>query len=192
MTQYKVVGVTFEGRQEIIQEVIDSYKAKGKLKSWDNQTDEQIIADSLEGPEFEGQVLNSVITLKKEPNNPHDPKAIAVYLQDAQLKKHHIGYIPKEQTDEVSNLMKTTTRIDAEFIGGRYKAIEEAEDDTEYIEVREETIGILISPVDVQQSADNNPFIQKGDGSPKAKMMGRLGCGAILVVLLLIILIIVL
>ncbi|WP_277680046.1 HIRAN domain-containing protein, partial [Gracilibacillus dipsosauri] len=85
----KVVGVTKGNRQEVIRSIIDSYVEKGKLKSFEGLSDED-------------QVLKGIASLEKEPDNPHDPNAIKVMLNDAHGKKYHVGYIAKEQTAEVS------------------------------------------------------------------------------------------
>lgn len=43
------------------------------------------------------------ITLKPEPDNPHDPDAIAVYDQSG---KHHIGYLYREDCPRIHEKMK--------------------------------------------------------------------------------------
>ncbi|WOV83902.1 HIRAN domain-containing protein [Sporosarcina jeotgali] len=195
MPELNVVGVIYDNpdgtnRQEVIRHVINSYKSKGKLKPWDNLTDEQIIADGAEGHEYENQVVKAAARLVKEPNNPHDPNAIKVILIDAERKKHHVGYIPKEKTAEVSRLMKTLNRIDVEFTGGQYKAIDIDDDENEYIDTYSENYGVILHTVDVVELTENNPFLKAGDGSPKAKMAGRLGCGLMVFILIMIVVII--
>lgn len=195
LVKYKVVGVIYDNpdgknRQEIIRYVADTYRTKGMLKPWNNLTDEQIIAEATEGHEYENQVVKAAARLVKEPNNPHDPNAIKVILIDAERKKHHVGYIPKENTAEISRLMKTLHRIDVEFTGGQYKAIDIDNEDNEYIDTYSENYGIILHTVDVVELTENNPFLKAGDGSPKAKMAGRLGCGLMVFILIMIIVII--
>ena len=168
--ELKVVGVTKGNRQEVIRSIIDSYVEKGKLKSFEGLSDED-------------QVLRGIASLEKEPDNPHDPNAIKVMLNDAHGKKHHVGYIAKEQTAEVSELMKRTPRIDVEFTGGKYITEEE-----------ELTTGIVLHLVDVVEYVENNPvlnkLLEKGDGTRKTKILNRLGCGLLLFIVFMIMIII--
>ncbi|MGA9341076.1 MAG: HIRAN domain-containing protein [Rhodanobacteraceae bacterium] len=40
------------------------------------------------------------VRLEAEPNNAHDPEAVAVYLQE-----HKIGYVPRQQAPAVGRLL---------------------------------------------------------------------------------------
>jgi hypothetical protein len=44
--------------------------------------------------------LGTVVTLASEPDNPHDPNAVAIYLKDNKL-----GYVPKEKNAQLSSLL---------------------------------------------------------------------------------------
>ena len=89
MTEIKVVGVTYEGREEAIKHVIDSNSHKD-------------IGHSLKG----------VARLKKDPSNQYDPNAIKILFQDGKGKWFHAGYVPREQTKDVALLMKNIKRFD--------------------------------------------------------------------------------
>lgn len=192
--ELKVVGVTKGNRQEVIRSVIDSYVEKGKLKSFEGLSDEEIINKNMSGTEFEDQVLKGIASLEKETDNPHDPNAIKVMLNDAYGKKHHVGYIAKEQTAEVSDLLKRSPRIDVEFTGGKYKQVDKDDDDKEYITEEELTTGVALHLVDVVEYVENNPVLnkvlEKGDGTRKTKILNRLGCGLLLFIVFMIIIII--
>lgn len=95
MDEIKVVGTTYENRDEVIEYVVDSHKAKGTP-------------------------LKAVARLKKEPSNPHDPNAIKVMFKDAKGKWFHVGYVPREQTVKVAKLMKKVSRFDVKVNLGRY------------------------------------------------------------------------
>jgi len=55
----------------------------------------------------EGHVLlpqlttGQLLTLRREPNNPHDPKAIAVFAASG----HQLGYLPRRLNEIPANLM---------------------------------------------------------------------------------------
>lgn len=49
------------------------------------------------------------VELRREPDNPHDPGAIAVYLGAV-----HLGYIPKHATRDIGNVLAA---------GGKVKAV---------------------------------------------------------------------
>jgi hypothetical protein len=44
--------------------------------------------------------LGAVVTLKSEPENPHDPNAVAIYFEKTKL-----GYVPEYKNSDVSNLL---------------------------------------------------------------------------------------
>lgn len=129
MAGIKVVGTTYENREDIIEHIIDSHNAKGS---------------SLEG----------IARLKKEPANPHDPNAIKVLFKDAKGKWFHVGYVPREETEEVAQLMKKVSRYDVKANLGSY----------------------TLHPVDIVEANENNPFLKEGDGSKKTKVLNRIGC----------------
>lgn len=143
MAEIKVVGTTYENREEIIQQIVDSHYAKG---------------NSLKG----------IARLEKEPTNPHDPNAIKVLFKDTKGKWFHVGYVPREETGEVVQLMKKVSRFD----------------------VSEHLASYTLHPVDIVKATENNPFVKEGDGSTKTKILNRIGCGLMVFILLMIILII--
>lgn len=90
MTEIKVVGTTYEDRKEIIEYIVDSHKAKGTS-------------------------MRGAARLKKEPTNRHDPNAIKVLFIDAKGKWYHVGYVPREQTGEVVQLMKRSLTLISKY-----------------------------------------------------------------------------
>jgi len=44
--------------------------------------------------------LGAVVTLRSEPENPHDPEAVAVYFGETKL-----GYVPRTKNGELSKLL---------------------------------------------------------------------------------------
>ena len=61
--------------------------------------------DALQHPSF---APGKFLSLVPEPENPYDPHAVAVYNQDCSL---HIGYVPKEETEEISKELNAGKRI---------------------------------------------------------------------------------
>ena len=49
---------------------------------------------------IENLKLGTPVTLKSEPENPHDSEAVAIYYEDTKL-----GYIPQAKNSYVSNLL---------------------------------------------------------------------------------------
>lgn len=65
---YNVVGVTFEGRQQVLQEFFRNYKVGGKYD----------------------------VSLEKEDDNQYDPNAIAVSLDMGNSDFRKVGYISRQ------------------------------------------------------------------------------------------------
>ena len=74
--------------------------------------------------------------LMREPDNPHDPNAIAVYI-----KAWHVGYVPADLTAEVGGIMRGKYTATARLSGGRWKAV----DDDDSVERGETRISIEIA-----------------------------------------------
>jgi hypothetical protein len=54
-----------------------------------------------DGLDVIGQLkLGTEITLKSEPENPHDPNAVAIYFEKTKL-----GYVPQAKNSSISNLL---------------------------------------------------------------------------------------
>ena len=49
---------------------------------------------------IENLKLGAPVTLKAEPDNPHDPDAVAIYYEDAKL-----GYVPQAKNSVISPLL---------------------------------------------------------------------------------------
>ena len=60
--------------------------------------------------------------LVPEPENPHDPNAVKVIVDDI-----HVGYVPAEKAEKVKKLLETKQirDVSCEFYGGPYKIITE-------------------------------------------------------------------
>lgn len=91
---YIVVGVTFEGRQELLSNFYKNYR--------------------------HGGIYN--VKLMPEPWNEYDKNAIAVMLEiDGGLKK--IGYIPKTENEDLHRHMPDVTSVCISSMGPNYKGI---------------------------------------------------------------------
>lgn len=74
--QFAAVGVTFENRQDILNEIYSDLIKNG--------------------------IDNIPIVLKKEPENPYDANAIAITLLDGRS----IGYVSKDFNEEIGNMLQ--------------------------------------------------------------------------------------
>lgn len=52
------------------------------------------------------------LRLEREPDNPHDPSAVAVYWQD-----YHLGYLPRQQNFIVAHQLDNRLPIEARIAG---------------------------------------------------------------------------
>ena len=55
--------------------------------------------------------VGTVLHLELEPNNPHDPYAVAVgYYDEEQDEMYRIGYIPREDNEAIANILEMDGR----------------------------------------------------------------------------------
>ena len=87
---FYAVGVTFEGRQTLLQELLDEYQRIGKQRE---------------------------IKLEFEPTNKFDPNAIKVLADIPTQGFQHIGYVPKETTSHFKAINDNIVKIGIKSIG---------------------------------------------------------------------------
>mgnify|MGYP006865370983 CR=1 FL=1 len=164
-----VVGLAYEGRQDRVSMILDSFKKEGVLKSWRGNSSKKILEEYIEPYEFEGQRLLNAIDLEKEPQNIHDSNAIKVMMYDAYGDKHHVGYIPKDLTDAVHKDFKIITQVDVEVEGGRQKVIEVDGDGKESIEIYEVPYGLTIYITDIVDKTNSGMFFKRASELTKGE-----------------------
>ncbi|MHC1714955.1 MAG: hypothetical protein AB9858_05075 [Acidaminococcaceae bacterium] len=128
----KVAGVTFENRQQLFKELIDSAKQETpKSEFYDGMTNDEIEEYACE-PVQEIKVSgDSEIFLVPETDNSEFPDAIAVHHIDV----GKIGYIPRKEIAKVKEILNNENfYIEWEIIGGKYKVY----DDSKYKVVTDE------------------------------------------------------
>ena len=79
--------------------------------------------------------LPSSVSLIPEPQNAHDPNAIAVYVGG-----HHVGYVPAVETANVKPLIAAKYKATAVLSGGRWKRVVVGD----YVERGETRINICV------------------------------------------------
>ncbi|MCM3711952.1 HIRAN domain-containing protein [Sporosarcina luteola] len=149
---FRVAGVTKENDQgkdiqNLLKRLAGGYKKNEYIESWNGNTKKEMLEYGYEGFEFEDESISNIIRLEREPDNPHDPNAIKVYIKDVNDGEHHIGYIKREETEEVVALThdKDIVGIDVEFTGGKRRTIEyDSVEDKEYFEEDEVTRGLKL------------------------------------------------
>lgn len=60
------------------------------------------------------------LTLQRQPENPHDPNAVAVLANDSrsgQLKVVHVGYIPRQDARAVAKVLDNGVQVRATYKG---------------------------------------------------------------------------
>lgn len=119
---FRVAGVSYR------QQAIEDYCIKEDLDEedkYDGYSDEDIL-EEMDYDEYYYEygsvfITSNDIKLKEEPDNPHDPNAIMVLLDNK-----HIGYVPRIITNKVSPILKNKDGYDisATIVGGNCKYID--------------------------------------------------------------------
>ena len=150
---FRIAGVTNsndEGKdiQGLLKRLPAGYKKNEFIESWNGYTKKEMLEYGYERAEFEGETIRGIVRLEPEPDNQYDSNAIKVFIKDVNDGEHHIGYIKKENTEEVLELMKDNEviAINAEFTGGKYRSIKyDSVSDDEYYEEEELTRGLELT-----------------------------------------------
>lgn len=126
---FNVAGITKKNdKGQDIQRLIRQY-VRNELEltgdAYYGMTNKEIY-ESGEDRVFEADISGSYeITFEPEPDNPYDPKAIKVIHSEI----GHIGYVPREFTDQVHSVLKNKEyRIEWKLTGGKYKYVDYEED----------------------------------------------------------------
>lgn len=92
--QVKVVGVTFEGRQEALARLYDDWFTEG-------------LEDDI------------VIALERDPENPHDQNAVKVMLVEPSELARDIGFVPRDQAGWVGKAIQDgrVSRVEVDGMG---------------------------------------------------------------------------
>ena len=90
---YNVVGVTFDGRQEILSDFFRGYKHGG----------------------------NYGVSIESEPENQYDKNAIAVRLDVGNGNYKHVGYISKQDNELLGKVMDKVKTAKLHSMGPNYK-----------------------------------------------------------------------
>lgn len=119
---FRVAGVSYR------QQAIEDYCIKEDLDEedkYDGYSDEDIL-EEMDYDEYYYEygsvfITSNDIKLKEEPDNPYDPNAIMVLLDNK-----HIGYVPRIITNKVSPILKNKDGYDisARIVGGNCKYID--------------------------------------------------------------------
>lgn len=122
----KSYTIKIEGTFAKVKEIED-WLSKNARNQWKNKKFSQ-------KPIYEFPPVRDItsVSLKKEPSNPYDKNAIAVYIGD-----NHVGYIPKNLNVEISNRIKYKHSLFASIYGGSSKYLDENGDliknDSDYV-----------------------------------------------------------
>lgn len=116
--KFRVAGTYYREKDiyEIMDENDDYHLGKKAIIEAD------LVGDMI----YKYEIADLDADLIAEPDNPHDPNAIRVVVNDIL-----IGYVPKEKTSKVKTLLESGTVLDVicNIYGGPYKVLED-EDET--------------------------------------------------------------
>lgn len=88
------------------------------MKKW-NMTDEQILQKYPGKKIYKDYYINEPVQLIFEPNNPYDPNAIKVFINNL-----HVGYVPQGDNKRIKQILETSAvTITATVSGGDSKII---------------------------------------------------------------------
>lgn len=90
---YNVVGVTFEGRQQVLSDFFKGYRHGGKYD----------------------------VRLEREPDNPYDGNAIAVRLDVGGADYRHVGYISRQDNALLGKALPKLKTARLHSMGPNYK-----------------------------------------------------------------------
>lgn len=146
---FKVAGITFEGRQEIIKKMVKEAISEGIIEPYDGMTNREIIECGYDVYETENVKLKNI---RLEPTEFEGKDAIEIYIEHlVDEEQIMVGYVPKKQVQEVLSLIEQFNtdeyklKTDALLVGGKCKVIEyDEEKDEDYIVSDEREFGIKI------------------------------------------------
>lgn len=118
--KFRVAGTYYREKDiyEIMEENDDYHLGKKAI------IDADMVGDMI----YKYEIADLDADLIAEPDNPHDPNAIKVVVNDI-----IVGYVPKEKTNEVKSLIESGTvmGVICNIYGGPYKVLEDANEAVE-------------------------------------------------------------
>lgn len=179
--RYRVAGVTKDNDkgvniQNLLKRLANGYKKNEYIESWDGMTKREMLEYGEEQSEFEYQTISNVIRLEPEPDNPHDSNAIKVFMKDVSGEEHHVGYIKREDIEEVKKQIQRNDfkYINVSFTGGKYRYVEYDEvADEEFIKEEELTRGLELTLVFEQKENERLATKQISLQEDKKKVAGK-------------------
>lgn len=138
--QFNVSGTTFndaktgENRQKIIKKIALEGIDLGYLTPYNNITNKEMLEIYIDEQFWiAGQYIKRT---KLEITEYNNETAIKVYISDYNDNYHHIGYVPKNEINDVIKILNDKTEeVYSEFSGGKFKEIY-FDDDTQKERVR--------------------------------------------------------
>lgn len=119
---FRVAGVTKEGRQGTIKEIVKDWKEYNPDDIYEGMSNKDI--KDLDIEVYEADIYNWCnIELIPEPDNKYDPNAIKVVSEFGML-----GYVPANETSKVRKIMEEDYSLNWELVGGKYKYFDDYED----------------------------------------------------------------
>lgn len=130
---FVVAGTFLPERQKILKDLVDKNKSDYSGKKWKGFSNKRIKGSSKRYYEYNFLPVFSRAVLIHEPENEHDPNAIAVFV--GKKKDQMIGYVPKAEIKKVNEIMKKDDRNSFKFRvgGGRYKEYDPGTDQVKII-----------------------------------------------------------
>lgn len=133
---FRVAGVTKEGRQGTIKQIVKDWKECNPDDVYEGMSNKEIKEDDIEV--YEADIENWCdIELVPEPDNQYDSNAIKVISDFGML-----GYVPASETSKVKEIMTKDYSLSWRLIGGKYKYYDDYEDK---VKIETLTYGIEIN-----------------------------------------------
>ena len=133
---FNVAGISYREQDIFDKIMIENYEYEKSKK--------ELLEDGYEDGDiiYKYDIADEEALLVPEPTNEYDPNAIKVMIGDI-----HVGYVPKDETIEVSEILKKEViEVICRFTYGPYKIIEDDYDDmTDTVKTNVRTVNNNVS-----------------------------------------------
>lgn len=129
--------------QKVIKEYIKNEIESGMEEPYEGMTNKEII-ESGEERVYETTIESFAlddIKFVPEPENPYDSNAIQIFHEEL----GRIGYVPKELTAKVYEIIQGEYETDYKILGGKYKEVYEGEEGNEKVQIVNSDYNIQIT-----------------------------------------------
>lgn len=146
---FKIAGVTFENRQDIINSIVKQGIKDGYIEPYGGYSNKEII----DGPEEVNEANNAELNIRLEKTKYENEDTVALYIKDYEENEFLIGFVPKQNLSNVLEALdimdknpEYKLRLSSYITGGNIKTTEyDGETDKEIVVKDEKIYGINVN-----------------------------------------------